>query len=431
MLRIGVGTVVGLILLALPFWVSSTWQNLLITVFYYAFLGQAWNILGGYAGQLSLGHAAFFAIGAYTSAVLAVHYAVSPWLGMFVGAVLAALLSLGIGYLGFRFGLRGFYFILLTLAAAEICRLVALHLPILGGYTGLFINFTPNPWQFQFKGKIPYYFIALGFLVFASAVVWLLERSKLGTYLVAIREDEDASEALGVDTFRYKMMAYALSAALTALGGTFYAYFQYYLQPNTVLNLNHSVDIMIRPIVGGMGTILGPILGSLLLELLGEFSRTYFAGATAGLSIVTYGILLIIVVLFLPRGIYPRWPTGFGELGGAHEPPSRQRGEQGLRGAAGGPPGELRPSRGGDPGAHRAQRRREDYAVQCGVWLHAAGRGNGHLPGGIPGGAPPPRHLPARDGPDVSDRPPVPAPDATGERGGGRAGTRRASPGGA
>jgi len=305
MVRIGVGTVVGLILLALPFWVSSTWQNLLITVFYYAFLGQAWNILGGYAGQLSLGHAAFFAIGAYTSAVLAVHYAVSPWLGMFVGAALAALLSLGIGYLGFRFGLRGFYFILLTLAAAEICRLVALHVPILGGYTGLFINFTPNPWQFQFKGKIPYYFIALGFLVFASAVVWLLERSKLGTYLVAIREDEDASEALGVDTFRYKMMAYALSAALTALGGTFYAYFQYYLQPNTVLNLNHSVDIMIRPIVGGMGTILGPILGSLLLELLGEFSRTYFAGATAGLSVVIYGVLLIIVVLFLPRGVYP------------------------------------------------------------------------------------------------------------------------------
>jgi branched-chain amino acid transport system permease protein len=305
MVRIGVGTVVGLILLALPFWISSTWQHLLITVFYYAFLGQAWNILGGYAGQLSLGHAAFFAIGAYTSAVLAAHYAVSPWLGMFVGAGLAALLSLGIGYLGFRFGLRGFYFILLTLAAAEICRLVALHLPILGGYTGLFINFTPNPWQFQFKGKVPYYFIALGFLVFASAVVWLLERSKLGTYLVAIREDEDASEALGVDTFRYKMMAYALSAALTALGGTFYAYFQYYLQPNTVLNLNHSVDIMIRPIVGGMGTILGPILGSLLLELLGEFSRTYFAGATAGLSVVTYGILLIIVVLFLPRGIYP------------------------------------------------------------------------------------------------------------------------------
>ncbi len=314
MVRIGVGTVVGLILLALPFWVSSTWQNLLITVFYYAFLGQAWNILGGYAGQLSLGHAAFFAIGAYTSAVLAVHYAVSPWLGMFVGAVLAALLSLGIGYLGFRFGLRGFYFILLTLAAAEICRLVALHVPILGGYTGLFISFTPNPWQFQFKGKIPYYFIALGFLAFASAVVWLLERSKLGTYLVAIREDEDASEALGVDTFRYKMMAYALSAALTALGGTFYAYFQYYLQPNTVLNLNHSVDIMIRPIVGGMGTILGPILGSLLLELLGEFSRTYFAGATAGLSVVIYGVLLIIVVLFLPRGVYPTMVHGFRRL---------------------------------------------------------------------------------------------------------------------
>jgi branched-chain amino acid transport system permease protein len=252
-----------------------------------------------------LGHAAFFAVGAYTSAVLAIHLGISPWIGMLAGAALAALLSLGVGYLGFRVGLRGFYFILLTLAAAEICRLIALHLPILGGYTGLFINFTPNPWQFQFRGKIPYYFVALAFLAVATAITWMLERSKLGAYLVAIREDEDASEALGVNTFRYKMLAYALSAALTALGGTFYAYFEYYLQPNTVLNINHSVDIMIRPIVGGSGTVLGPILGSFLLELLGEFSRTYFAAGTAGLNVVIYGLLLIVVVLFLPRGVYP------------------------------------------------------------------------------------------------------------------------------
>ncbi len=305
MLRLGLLAAAGVVLVFLPFWVPSTWQNLLITTFYYAYLGQAWNILGGYAGQLSLGHAAFFAIGAYASAVLATQYAISPWLGMFVGAALAALLSLGVGYLGFRFGLRGFYFILLTLAAAEICRLVALHLPILGGYTGLFINFSPNPWQFQFRGKIPYYFIALGFLCVGSGIVWLIQRSKLGAYLVAIREDEDASEALGVDTFRYKMIAYAVSAALTALGGTFYAYFQFYLQPNTVLHINHSVDIMIRPIVGGSGTILGPVLGSFLLELLGEFSRTYFAAGTAGLNVAIYGVLLVIVVLFLPRGVYP------------------------------------------------------------------------------------------------------------------------------
>jgi branched-chain amino acid transport system permease protein len=224
---------------------------------------------------------------------------------MFAGALLAALLSQGIGYLGFRFGLRGFYFILLTLAAAEICRLVALHLPILGGYTGLFINFKPNPWQFQFQGKIPYYFIALGFLAVASGIVWLISRSKFGTYLVAIREDEDAAEALGVDAVRYKMLAYAVSAALTALGGTFYAYYQFYLQPNTVLSMHHSVDIMIRPIVGGSGTIIGPILGSFLLELLGEFSRSYFAEGAAGLSVVIYGVLLIVVVLFLPRGVYP------------------------------------------------------------------------------------------------------------------------------
>jgi branched-chain amino acid transport system permease protein len=297
------GIVAGL--LALPYWVSSVWQNLLITTFYYAYLAQAWNILGGYAGQLSLGHAAFFSIGAYTSAVLAIHWGISPWLGMFAGAVLAMLLSLGIGYLGFRFGLRGFYFVLLTVASAEICRLVALHLPILGGYTGLFINFTPNPLQFQFRGKIPYYFVSLGFLASASLVVWLIQRSKLGVYLLAIRDDEDASEALGVDTFRYKMVAYAISAGLTAFGGTFYAYYQFYLQPNTVLTMNHSVDIMIRAIVGGTGTILGPILGSFLLELLGEFSRTFFAGSVTGLNVVMYGVLLIVVVLFLPRGVYP------------------------------------------------------------------------------------------------------------------------------
>jgi len=303
--RVLLGAGVVSLLLALPYWVSSVWQNLLITTFYYAYLAQAWNILGGYAGQLSLGHAAFFSIGAYTSAVLAIQLGVSPWLGMFVGALLAVLLSLGIGYLGFRFGLRGFYFVLLTVASAEICRLIALHLPILGGYTGLFINFTPNPWQFQFQGKIPYYFVSLGFLGAASLVVWLIQRSKLGVYLVAIRDDEDASEALGVNTFRYKMLAYAASAALTAFGGTFYAYYQFYLQPNTVLNLNHSVDIMIRAIVGGTGTILGPILGSFLLEVLGEFSRTVFAGGAAGLNVLIYGVLLIVVVLFLPRGVYP------------------------------------------------------------------------------------------------------------------------------
>jgi branched-chain amino acid transport system permease protein len=311
--RLATAVAVGAVLVALPYLVSSTWQNLLITTFYYAFLGQAWNILGGYAGQLSLGHAAFFAVGAYTSVVLNMTTGLSPWLGMLVGAGLAVLLSQVIGFLGFRFGLRGFYFILLTLAFAEILRLIALHLPILGGYTGLFIDFTPNPWQFQFRGKVPYYFVALGFLGLASGVTLLLQRSKLGAYLVAIREDEDAAEALGVDTFRYKMLAYALSAGLTALGGTFYAYYQFYLQPNTVLNANHSVDIMIRPIVGGSGTVLGPVLGAFLLELLGEFSRTYFAEATAGLTVVIYGLLLIVVVLFLPRGIYPglkEWLVG-------------------------------------------------------------------------------------------------------------------------
>ena len=147
--RLALGLAAGTALVLLPFVLSSAWQNLLITTFYFACLGQAWNVLGGYAGQLSLGHAAFFSIGAYTSVVLHTHLGLSPWFGMPAGAVLAALVSQGIGFLGFRFGLRGFYFILLTLAVAEILRLAALHLPVLGGYTGLFINFTPDPGQFQ------------------------------------------------------------------------------------------------------------------------------------------------------------------------------------------------------------------------------------------------------------------------------------------
>jgi branched-chain amino acid transport system permease protein len=293
-------------LLALPAVLTPYGLTIFIFIFFYAFLGQAWNIVSGYAGQLSAGHAAFVGVGAYTSAKLAIAYGLTPWVGMFLGGLAAALLGAGVGYLGFRFGLRGFYFILLTVAVAEICRLVTLHVDALGGALGLFITFTGDPWMFQFQDSRAHYYIGLGFMLAGTGVAWLVERSRVGAYLVAIREDEDAAEALGVDTLRVKLIAMVLSAFLTGVGGTFYAYLIFSLQPAAVFGIPLSVDIIIRPVVGGVGTLMGPILGSFILSPLAEVSRAYLAGSGwSGLHLVVYGVLLVAVVLFLPEGAYP------------------------------------------------------------------------------------------------------------------------------
>ena len=277
-----------------------------IFIFFYAFLGQAWNIVGGYAGQLSAGHAAFVGIGAYTSAVLSVQAGLTPWIGMLVGGLLSAVLGAIVGYLGFRFGLRGFYFVLLTVAFAEVCRIVALNTDAVGGALGYYITFTGNPWQFQFQDNRVYYYVALGLMLIATGIVAAIERRRFGAYLIAIREDESACEALGVNTFRYKMLAMVVSSFLTGVGGTFYAFYLFSLQPNSVFGIPLSVEIIIRPIVGGAGTVMGPILGSFILSPLAEVSRIYFGqGGWAGAHLIAYGLLLIAVVLFLPQGAYP------------------------------------------------------------------------------------------------------------------------------
>jgi len=294
------------VLVALPWIVSSYVVTVLIFIFFYAYLGQAWNIVGGYAGQLSAGHAAFVGVGGYAAALLSMHAGLTPWIGMWIGGALAAALGAFIGHLGFRFGLRGFYFVLLTVAFAEICRVVALNVDAVGGALGLYITFTGNPRQFQFQDNRVYYYVALVLMLGATALVWALERHRLGAYLTAIRQDEGACEALGVDTFRCKMLAMVLSSFLTGVGGTFYAFYLFSLQPNAVFGIPLSVEIIIRPIVGGAGTVLGPILGSFILSPLAEISRTYFSqGGWNGAHLIVYGLLLIAVVLFLPQGAYP------------------------------------------------------------------------------------------------------------------------------
>ena len=293
-------------LAALPWVVGSYLVTVMIFIFFYAYLGQAWNIVGGYAGQLSAGHAAFVGIGGYASALLSMRLGLSPWIGMWIGGVLAAALGAVIGYLGFRFGLRGFYFVLLTVAFAEICRVIALNVDAVGGALGLYITFTGNPRQFQFQDNRAYYYVALVLMLAATAVVRGIERRRFGAYLTAIRQDESACEALGVDTLRVKMLAMILSSFLTGLGGTFYAYYLFSLQPNAVFGIPLSVEIVIRPIVGGAGTVMGPLLGSFILSPLAELSRTYLAqSGWTGVHLIVYGLLLIAVVLFLPQGAYP------------------------------------------------------------------------------------------------------------------------------
>ena len=250
--------------------------------------------------------------------MLSIELGLTPWVGMLVGGALAALLGAIIGYLGFRFGLRGFYFVLLTVAFAEICRVAVSNIDALGGPLGLYITFTGNPRQFQFQDGRVYYYIALALMLLATLIAWAIERRRFGVYLAAIREDEAAAEALGVNAFKYKMLAMVVSSFLTGVGGTFYAFYLFSLQPNTLFGIPLSVEIIIRPIVGGAGTLFGPILGSFILTPLAEISRRYLGqGGLYGAHLIAYGVLLIGVVLFLPEGSYPRLRRALARRAGA------------------------------------------------------------------------------------------------------------------
>ena len=292
------------LLLTFPLYLEKYTLGIFVMIFYYAYLGQSWNILTGYTGHISLGHALYVGVGAYTSTYLAMVYGLSPWIGMFIGGVIAALIATFLGFLGFRFGLRGVYFVILTIAFAEITRLIVSHVEALGSFSGIFLDFKPSFANFQFRGNKPYYYISLGMMLASMGVVRLLEISRMGRFMVAIREDEEAAQALGVNTFKYNMLALAISAFMTSLAGTFYANYIFYLHPNSVFGMGLSIELILRPIVGGLGTLFGPILGSFILTPLAEISRSYFAkGGFEGLHLILYGILAILVVLFMPKGI--------------------------------------------------------------------------------------------------------------------------------
>jgi branched-chain amino acid transport system permease protein len=268
--------------------------HLAIMVLLNALLGMSWNLLGGYTGQISFGHAAFFGTGAYASTILLLRFGISPWIGMFAGAVLAVLLSLPLGWLTFR--LRGPYFALATLAFAEVVRVIVYNWDSLtGGGDGL--NILAN-----LGGIVRFYYIILALTVAGLLVIRWCVRSRWGYFLNAIREDEDAAEALGVPATKMKVIVLAISAFFVALGGSFFASYQLYINPDLVYESQISIQMIVVTIVGGIGTLEGPIIGALVIVPLSE----YFRGLSPVANPLIYGLFIVIFMLFLPEGIVTR-----------------------------------------------------------------------------------------------------------------------------
>jgi branched-chain amino acid transport system permease protein len=281
---------------------NEFFTNLVIWIFFYASLGLSWNLIGGFAGQLSLGHAAFYGLGAYTSTLLFQHFHLSPWIGLLAGGAVASLFALIIGLPCFR--LRGPFFTLSTIASAEVLRILAIYFKDLtGGSVGIQINAPASFAHFVFESRIPYLFIAWGMMLMSLLLSLWIERSRLGSSLIALREDPDAAEALGINTTWAKMTALMISAFFTAMAGVFYTQFIHFIEPYSEFSLENSIQFAMIPMVGGMGTSIGPVVGSFILTPLQELIRAWLGGRLLGLHWVAYGLSLILVVIFLPQGI--------------------------------------------------------------------------------------------------------------------------------
>ena len=297
-----------LIAFALPLVIrSATYLHILVLLLFYAYLTTSWNLVGGFAGVLPLGHAAFVGIGAYSSTILFLQYGISPWIGMLVGGILATCAGVLIGLPTFK--MRGAYFALATIAFAEGFRVIVENIDFIGpfninGPRGLQIPpLNTGLANFMFAGKEPYYYIILIMLIAVLFLTYIISRSKLGYYLNAGGEEPEAAMALGVNVARAKLIAMAMSSFLTALAGTFYAQFTLYIHPKSIISLDLSFEIAFIALIGGRGSIAGPILGALLLRPVGDFARIYFGDTLPGMHLIIFGLVLILVMHFQPRGL--------------------------------------------------------------------------------------------------------------------------------
>jgi len=303
--------VLGLFLLALPNIVNPYLLSVATLILYLAYTGQAWNVMMGFAGQLSLGHSLYVGVGAYASAALFVHYGVGPWAGLWLSIALCVALGAAIGFLAFRFGISGVYFALLTIAFCEFTRIGFDHLQWTGGSGGLFLKVAQRD-QIDianFRGPPAMYYYAI--LLLTVAALWgcsRLLKSKAGYYWQAIRENEEAAQALGINTFRWKMLAVVISSAMTAVSGVFFAFYYNNLFPEQIFHISRSIEIILGPIIGGVGTLFGPIVGAAVLTILAD-GITEILGALGweipGIKQVFYGIVMLLVIMFLPHGIWP------------------------------------------------------------------------------------------------------------------------------
>jgi branched-chain amino acid transport system permease protein len=286
---------------------SNTVLNFLSFAMIITIAAQGWNILGGYGGQFSFGHAVFFGTGAYAMALLQVRFGINPWLALPLAMLLGAGVGYAIGFLSFRARLRGSYFALVTLAFAEVFRITANAWGFTGGAAGILVPLKLDVANMQFADRRVFYWLALAFVAAALALTLVMTRSRFGAQLVAVRENEEAARALGVDALAVKLKAITLSGAITASSGCLYTQKFLYLDANLAYGSWISVDALLAPIIGGLGTVFGPLVGAVMLLGLGEVTKTLFAnlmgGSIPGVDLVVFGMLLILCVAYAPRGL--------------------------------------------------------------------------------------------------------------------------------
>lgn len=281
---------------------SGVALNFVMTALYACLLAQAWNVLGGFGGQFSFGHALFFGTGAYVQAIAQMQWGLNPWLALPLAMLLAAGVGAGIGAVSFRYGLKGSYFALVTLAFAEVFRIVATTVPFTGAGVGLMLPLRESAANMQFGSRTGFVWLMLGLVTLALLVTAWLRHSRFGAWLQAVRDNEDAARAVGVEPRRVKLVATVLSAALMGAAGAFYLQVYQYIDPGIAYGPHTSVEALVGAIVGGMGTLWGPVLGALSLHILADLTRNLF-GQLPGINMVIYGAVLVLIVMFLPRGI--------------------------------------------------------------------------------------------------------------------------------
>jgi branched-chain amino acid transport system permease protein len=295
----------ALALLAFPHVLDKPFlHHVMIIIFMYALMAQSWNVLAGFCGQISLGHATFFGIGAYSTGYLFFAHQISPWIGMLVGVLLAMLMAVVIGIPTFR--LRGHYFAIATLLIGEGVQIFFQRWDLVGAASGIFLPIVRETplLSFQFHGtKLPYYYIILAFLALACFVVWRLDRSRIGYYFRAIRDEPEAASSLGVNVTLYKSFAFMISAGLMSMAGAFYCQYVLVIDPETVFPLSLSILVVLMAVMGGAGTLWGPIIGAAVLVPLSELTRIYFGGTGGTLDLMIYGALIVLICIFKPEGL--------------------------------------------------------------------------------------------------------------------------------